>query len=90
MRWHIELSREAEKQLAKFPRPVRDRLAEAIDEFEVKDEAVWSNIKALHGPEWKGRFRKRVGDYRIIFRKFPDRGVIEISAIFIRSKDTYR
>jgi hypothetical protein len=34
--------------------------------------------------------RKTVGPYRIIFMKFPARGVVEISAILIRSKDTYR
>ncbi len=62
----------------------------AIDEFETKDEAQWSNVKALHGPEWKGRLRKKVGAYRIIFRKYPERGVLEISAILIKSKDTYR
>jgi mRNA-degrading endonuclease RelE of RelBE toxin-antitoxin system len=62
----------------------------AIDDFEEKDEARRSNINALRGREWKGRFRKRVGSYRIIFRKFADRGVVEISAILIRSKDTYR
>ena len=42
------------------------------------------------GPQWKGRHRKRVGEYRIILRKFPDRGVVEISAILIKSKGTYR
>jgi len=47
-------------------------------------------VKALHGPEWKGRFRKRVGGYRIIFRRFPERGAVEVSAILIRSKGTYR
>jgi hypothetical protein len=52
--------------------------------------AQWSNLKALQGPEWKGRIRKTVGPYRIIFMKFPARGVVEISAILIRSKDTYR
>jgi mRNA-degrading endonuclease RelE of RelBE toxin-antitoxin system len=90
MRWRAELSDEAEKQLARLPRDVRDRMESVIDEFEEKDEAQWSNIKALRGREWKGRFRKRVGSYRIIFRKLPDRGVVEISAILIRSKDTYR
>lgn len=90
MRWCVEFSAEAEKQLSKFPRNVRDRLERAIDEFEEKDEGQWGNVKALQGPEWKGRFRKRVGSYRIIFRKFHDRGVVEISAILIKSKDTYR
>lgn len=90
MRWRVELSREAEKHLSGFPRKIEERLERAIDEFEERDESQWSNVKALQGAEWKGRFRKRVGSYRIIFRKFPDRGVVEISAILIKSKDTYR
>jgi mRNA-degrading endonuclease RelE of RelBE toxin-antitoxin system len=65
-------------------------VSRAIDEFEERDDSQWSNIKALQGPEWKGRFRKRVGPYRIIFRKFPDRNVVEISSILVRSKHTYR
>ena len=44
----------------------------------------------MQGAQWKGRFRKKVGPYRIIFRKLPDPGVAEISAILIKSKDTYR
>jgi hypothetical protein len=39
----------------------------------------------------EGRLRKKVGPYRIIFfMKFRNRGAVEISAILIRSKDTYR
>ena len=89
MRWLAEVSDDAQQQLARFPRNVRDRISRAIDEFEAKDDSQWSNIKALQGPEWKGRLRKRVGPYRIIFRKFPDRGVVEISAILVKSKGTY-
>jgi len=90
MRFRVELSREAQKQLAQFPRDIRERIEHAIDELEERDDSQWSNLKALQGPEWKGRIRKTVGPYRIIFMKFPDRGVVEISAILIRSKDTYR
>ncbi len=90
MRWRVEISGDAEKQLARFPRNIRDRIEHAIDEFEEKDDSQWSNIKALQGPEWKGRLRKRLGPYRIIFRKFPERAVVEISAILVKSKDTYR
>jgi mRNA-degrading endonuclease RelE of RelBE toxin-antitoxin system len=71
MRWRAELSDEAQEQLERFPRNVRDRISRAIDELEASDDSQWSNIKALQGPEWKGRLRKRVGPYRIIFRKFP-------------------
>ena len=90
MRFRVEVSRDAQKQLSRFPRDVRERMEHAIDEFEEKDDSQWSNIKALQGPEWKGRLRKTVGPYRIIFRKFPDRAVVEISAILLKSKDTYR
>jgi mRNA-degrading endonuclease RelE of RelBE toxin-antitoxin system len=90
MRYRAEVSNEAEEQLTKFPRNVRDRLEHAMEELEAKDDSQWSNIKALQGPQWKGRLRKTVGKYRIILRKFPDRGVVEISAILIKSKDTYR
>ena len=90
MRYRVEVSDEAQKQLSKFPHNVRDRIEATIDELEEKDDSQWSNIKALQGPQWKGRLRKRVGAYRIIFIKYPDRGVAEISAILIKSKDTYR
>jgi mRNA-degrading endonuclease RelE of RelBE toxin-antitoxin system len=90
MRYRVEVSDEAQKQLSKFPRKVRDRVEATIDELEETDDSQWSNVKALQGPQWKGRLRKRVGAYRIIFIKYPDRGVAEISAILIKSKDTYR
>jgi len=90
MRYRFELSAEAEKQLSRFPRDVQERMERAIDQFEMHDDSQWSNVKALKGAAWKGRFRKKVGAYRIIFRKFPDRGAVEISAILNRSKDTYR
>jgi mRNA-degrading endonuclease RelE of RelBE toxin-antitoxin system len=90
MRYRVELSTEAQKQLSRFPRDVQERMERTIDELEAKDDSQSSNVKALQGPEWKGRLRKTVGPYRIIFRKYPDLGVVEISAILIKSKDTYR
>jgi mRNA-degrading endonuclease RelE of RelBE toxin-antitoxin system len=90
MRYRAELSKDAEEHLTKFPRNVRDRLERAIDELEERDDSQWSNIKALQGPKWKGRLRKRVGAYRIILRKFPERGVVEISAVLMKTKDMYQ
>ncbi len=90
MRYRFELSTESQRQLSRFPREVQERLAHAIDDLESRDDSQWSNVKALQGVQWKGRFRKKVGPYRIIFRKFPVAGVAEISTILIKSKDTYR
>lgn len=90
MRYRFEFSTESQKQLSRFPRDVQERLAHAVDDLESKEDSQWSNVKALQGAQWKGRFRKKVGPYRIIFRKFPDRGVAEISTMLIKSKDTYK
>ena len=88
MAWAVELSREAEKDLVRIPRDVRERLARAIDEMEI--DPFRSNVKALKGPEWRGRYRKKVGSYRIIFTADPEKKTVGISAIVIRSKGTYR
>jgi mRNA-degrading endonuclease RelE of RelBE toxin-antitoxin system len=88
MRFHVDLSREAQEQLRRLTKDARLRLSRAIDEFADRDDSQWSNVKALQGPELKGRFRKRAGPHRI-FRKFPDRAVVEISSILVRSKQTY-
>src|SRR5580704_1350673 len=88
MRFRVEVPKEAQKQLAGFPRDVRERIERAIDELEEKDDSQWANVKALQGRQWKGRLRKRVGSYRIIFRKYPERGVLEISAILITNRKT--
>ena len=90
MRYRVELSTEAQKQLTKLPRDMRDRIENEIDEMDERDDSLWSNTKALQGSEWKGFYRKRVGSYRIIFTKVPSRAVAEIAAILIKSKDTYR
>jgi len=90
MRYRFELSGEARRQLVRLPREVQERIAQAVDEMAATDDLQWSNVKALQGAAWKGRFRKKIGSYRMIFIKFPARGVAEVSAILIRSKDTYR
>jgi mRNA-degrading endonuclease RelE of RelBE toxin-antitoxin system len=36
MRWRVEVSRQAEEQLSKFPRNIRMRMDLAIDELETK------------------------------------------------------
>ena len=90
MRFRFEISSEAQKNLSALPREAQTRIARAIDEMDGIDDSLWSNVKALQGPEWKGRFRKKVGPYRIIFTKFPAVAAVVISAISIRSKDTYK
>jgi len=44
------------------------------------------DVKPLRGAEWKGRFCKRVGRYRIVFTTDRKIGKVAISAILVRSE----
>jgi mRNA-degrading endonuclease RelE of RelBE toxin-antitoxin system len=48
------------------------------------------DVEPLKGPAWKDRYRKRAGDYRIIFILDRKAAVVANSAILIRSEKTYR
>jgi mRNA-degrading endonuclease RelE of RelBE toxin-antitoxin system len=88
MNWTVELSAAAEKDLKRLSRDRLASLMRAIDEME--SDPFAGDVKPLRGPEWKGRFRKRVGRYRIIFTANRKIGKVAISAILIRSEKTYR
>jgi mRNA-degrading endonuclease RelE of RelBE toxin-antitoxin system len=48
------------------------------------------DVKPLKGKKWKGRYRKRVGFYRLIFMPLHAFRIVEISQILRRSEKTYR
>jgi mRNA interferase RelE/StbE len=87
MGWAAELSRSAERQLARLSHREQERVARAIDELEA--DPFRGDVRPLRGRH-QGRYRKRVGRYRIIFRLRRDERVIEISAILPRDDRTYR
>ena len=88
MIWAVELSAAAEKDLKRLPRDRRARIERAINEMEKNPFA--GDVKALKSSEWKGRFRKRVGPYCIIFTVDHRTMAVAISAVLIRSEQTYR
>ena len=88
MTWTAELSNTAEQDLRRVPRDARDRLERALDELEA--DPFRGDVKPLKGPRWKGRYRKRVGPYRIIFTPNHAAKTLAVSAILIRSEKTYR
>jgi mRNA-degrading endonuclease RelE of RelBE toxin-antitoxin system len=88
MTWAVELSEAAEKDLKRLPRDRQALISRAIDRME--QDPFAGNVKSLKGPQWEGRCRRRVGNYRIIFTVDHQARRVEISAILIRSKKTYR
>lgn len=88
MNWAVELSASAIKELKKLPGDRQAQVERSIDEME--SDPMAGDVIPLKGSEWKGRFRKRVGSYRIIFQLDRSTMTVAISAILIRSEKTYR
>jgi mRNA-degrading endonuclease RelE of RelBE toxin-antitoxin system len=38
------------------------------------------NVKALQGKEWRGVFRQRIGDYRLLFSASREQGTVTVGA----------
>ena len=88
MAWTIRLSRAAQRQLARLPRNRQVTIGEAIGRM--VEDPFQGDVGPLKGRRWKGRFRKVVGRYRIIFIPDYQTQIVEISQILIRSEKTYR
>ena len=88
MAWTVRLSTEAARHLSRLPRDQQEMIGRAIDRMEA--DPFQGDVEPLKGRKWSGRYRKRVGRYRLIFvPDFQERRV-EISAILVRSETTYR
>lgn len=67
--YKLLLTKSSEKELSSLPRKINQRVAQALDELTIYG-AKASNTKKLQTP-FPG-YRKRVGDYRILFEVNDD------------------
>ena len=65
MSWAAELSDSARHDLKRLPSKDLLRIMRAIGEMET--DPIGGDVRPFCGPQWRGRYRKRVGNYRIIF-----------------------
>ena len=86
--WTIRLAPEATRQLSALPRDHQVTIGRAIDRM--RQDPFQGNVQPLKGRRWHGRYRKRVGRYRLIFIPFHQQHIVEISAILLRDEKTYR
>lgn len=84
--WEIIFTRPAEKVYDKSPKDMQQRLDDCLEALE-KNPFYGSNIKPLTG-QLKGLYRCRVGDWRVIYRLFKEKRIVEIVAILPRG-DAY-
>ena len=88
MIWDVRLAKAAAKQLEKLPPDYQTLLLKKLNEM--RDDPFQGDVQPLKGKQHKGRYRKRVGRYRIIFTPDHDNRVVEVSAILLRDEKTYR
>ena len=88
MNWACEFTDDAKRDLHDLPNAVQNRVSRMLDQMQ--GDPFQGDVKALRGEEWKGVFRRRLGDYRVLF--IPDWGqhIVRILRIVIRSGKAYR
>ena len=87
MNWVCRFSANADQDLHGLPRAIQKRVARVL--AEMADDPFHGNVKALQGPEWKGVFRRRIGDYRVLFTADQAQKTVVIQQISLRSGKTY-
>jgi len=88
MSWACELTEDAERDLRNLPKAVQKRVARVVTQME--SDPFQGDVKALHGEEWKGIFRRRIGDYRLLFVANHEKRIVSVLRVLIRSGKTYR
>jgi mRNA-degrading endonuclease RelE of RelBE toxin-antitoxin system len=88
MSWVCEFTKDAEKDLRALPRTSQERVARLADEFQINP--FQGDVKPLEGAAWKGVFRRRFGNYRLLFTADHQAKKMIVLRILIRSEKTYR
>jgi len=86
--WVCNLAGSAEKQLGKLPVDVQLQIIKALEAMET--DPLSGDTLPLKGKANKGRYRRRVGRYRIIFTINRDKRSTFVSAILKRDEKTYK
>jgi mRNA-degrading endonuclease RelE of RelBE toxin-antitoxin system len=56
----------------------------------MEQDPFQGDVKALQGKQWRGFYRKRAGDFRIIFFPRRDEQTVDILWIVLKSEKTYQ
>ncbi len=88
MAYSVRLAKEAVKQLEKIPQDRQEQIRKSLREM--VDDPLRGDVKPLQGKDWKGRYRRRVGRYRIIFSVDQQNHFVNVALILPRNESTYR
>jgi len=85
MPWDLVVTKPAEKNLQRIPAKDRARIESAL--LGMRDNPFPGDIARLRAQP--SAWRRRVGNYRILYDVFPDRLLIVVHAILRRTSTTY-
>lgn len=86
MDWHVKIAKRVERQMKKFPKKDVNFLFDGFDEMNVNP--FFGNICKIEGEV--NIWRKRVGNYRILFEVSHSEKVVSIFNVERRTTTTYR
>ncbi|MGD0008382.1 MAG: type II toxin-antitoxin system RelE/ParE family toxin [Terriglobia bacterium] len=90
MNWVVRIADDAQLFVQNLPDKTRRQVSGSISQASLSKTHSGGDVKPLRGKEWKGYYRKRAGDYRIIFSVYHDRRLVDVSWVLRRSEKTYR
>jgi mRNA-degrading endonuclease RelE of RelBE toxin-antitoxin system len=88
MTWACEFTGQAKEDFRSLPKAIQKRVARVVTQM--ASDPFQGNVKALKGEEWHGVFRRRIGDYRLLFTVERSRETVVVHQISLRSGKTYR
>lgn len=86
MNWDLRVGKSARKNLARFPKHDRLRITDALRETSINPYG--GDIEKITGEA--RMWRRRVGDYRILYEIDTARKIISVLDIRRRTTGTYR
>jgi mRNA interferase RelE/StbE len=84
MKWGLVIASRAKRQFRRLPADARDAIDAAFSEM--CDNPFFGDVKRLGGSDG---FRRRVGDWRILYKMDEATKVIVVTAVKRRGSTTY-
>lgn len=76
MKYSVEFRPEAERDISRLDKVVAQRVLSRIKWLAEHIEDI--QLESLQGKRWKGLFKLRVGDYRILFAVYHNKRLISV------------
>jgi len=87
MDWRFDLTKEAESDLEKLDSSIRTRVLEKIKWFSENFDQI---TPLPLGGNWRGFFKLRIGDYRVVYEVEREVNIVTIHYIDRRDKVYHR